>query len=269
MAYWEDRAAKTQDRLFRKNRRDIDARIRKYYQSISKQVIEDFEDTYNKLLATLEAGQQPTPADLYKLDKYWKMNKQVELRLTRLGRKQIATLTKGFKTQFWDVYKALKLGDLKTFTEIDDNAVEVLLNQIWCADGKSWSQRIWTNTRLLQQTLNEELLHVVASGKNPSYLKKLLQERFNVSYSRADRLVRTELAHIQTQAAQQRYRDSGIEQVEILADPDERRCEVCGKLHGKRYSINDKLPIPAHSNCRCCVIPVVQNSNQNTSLITV
>lgn len=266
--YWAERMAKAQNNLFKKNRRDIDKRIRKYYQSISAQVIEDFEATYEKLLNTLGAGNQPTPADLYKLDKYWQMNKQVEQRLTRLGRKQIATLTKGFKTEFWDVYKALKL-DSPTFHTIDDNAVEVLLNQIWCTDGKSWSQRIWENTKLLQQTLNDELLHVVASGKPPSYLKKLLQERFSVSYSGADALVRTELAHIQTTAAQQRYRDYGIEKMEVWVDEDERTCPICSKLEGKIYSVNDKMPVPAHPRCRCCMIPVVKIPSENRSLTTV
>lgn len=50
-------------------------------------------------------------------------------------------------------------------------------------------------------TLNEHLIHCVATGKTPGELKKLLQEDFGVSYGRADSLVRTELAHIQTQAA--------------------------------------------------------------------
>lgn len=256
--YWAERMAKAQDTMFRKSRKEIDTRMRKYYQSVSQQIIEDFEATYDKLLATLQAGQQPTPADLYKLDKYWKMNKQVEQRLTRLGRKQIATLTKGFRTEFWDTYKALKLGNMQTFTTIDDKAVEVLLNQIWCADGKSWSQRIWENTRLLQQTLNDGLIHCVAAGKKASDLKKILQERFNVSYSRADALVRTELAHVQTEAARQRYRDYGLEQMEVWVDEDERTCPICSKLEGKIYSINDKMPVPVHPRCRCCMIPVVK-----------
>ena len=87
---------------------------------------------------------------------------------------------------------------------------------------------------------------------------EVLQERFNVSYNNADMIARTELAHIQTQAAKKRYEDYGVKQVEIWADEDERRCEVCGKLHQKKYPIDVKLPIPAHPRCRCCVIPVVE-----------
>ncbi|MBQ8763134.1 MAG: minor capsid protein [Clostridia bacterium] len=90
---------------------------------------------------------------------------------------------------------------------------------------------MWGNTEKLIETLNEELINCVATGRNTNELKQLLQERFNVSYSNADSIVRTETAHIQTQAAKQRYTDYGIQEVEVWADEDERRCEVCGKLH--------------------------------------
>lgn len=250
--------AKAQNTLFDKNRKQIDIMMRKYYQSLSKQVIDDFESVYDKVLASVAAGQKPTPADLYKLDKYWSMQGQLEQRLTRLGRKQIRSLTKGFRTQYWDVYRGLKVEGAKLFSTIDDKAITQVINQIWCADGKSWSQRIWQNTQLLKETLNEGLIHCVTTGKKTSQLKQILMERFNTSYSRADALVRTELAHIQTQAAQQRYKDYGISEMEVLVDPDERTCKVCGKLHGKRYSIYDKPPIPAHTRCRCCMIPVIK-----------
>lgn len=261
--YWADRMAAAQNKLTERNRRDIDKQIRKYYQSISKQIIADYEATHNKILATLidiEEGKRTalTPADLYKLDRYWEMQKQVQGKLTRLGNKQIATLTKWFKTEYWDSYNYFSLEGVKAFSTIDDYAVEQAIKQIWCADGKSWSQRIWENTKALQQTLNDELVNCVVTGKPSGYLKKMLMERFSVSYNRADALVRTELAHIQTQAAQQRYKDYGIQEVEILVDPDERTCDVCGKLHGKKYPVGAKLPIPAHPRCRCCAIPVVQ-----------
>ena len=89
-------------------------------------------------------------------------------------------------------------------------------------------------------------------------LKNQLQEQFGVSYRRADSIARTEIAHIQTQAAQQRYTDYGIQEVEIWADEDERRCPECGQLHQKRYPVGAAVPIPAHPNCRCCIVPVVE-----------
>jgi SPP1 gp7 family putative phage head morphogenesis protein len=163
-----------------------------------------------------------------------------------------------FEANFFDIYYSIAIPGQEAFNTIDNEMVQQMINHIWVADGKSWSNRIWDNTKQLAATLNEELINCVVTGRDTSYLKEMLQERFNVSYARADALVRTEMAHIQTQAAQKRYQDYGIEEVEVWADEDERRCEVCGKLHMKKYPVNAVPPIPAHTNCRCCIVPVVK-----------
>lgn len=255
--YWKNRMAKSQDIISQKNAKDVKKQLTKYYQKAAKKVIGDFESTYNKILADLEDGRAATPADLYKLDKYWQMQGQMRDELQKLGEKQVVALTRAFEKNFFDIYNSIAFEGLNAYSTIDTAAVQQLINNIWCADGKSWSARIWANTELLAAELNEALIHTVVAGRKTTDLKNLLQERFGVSYSRADALVRTELAHIQTQAAQQRYKDYGIEEVQVWADKDERRCEVCGKLHKKKYPASAPLPIPAHTRCRCCIVPVV------------
>jgi SPP1 gp7 family putative phage head morphogenesis protein len=259
VGYWQDRIAKAQDAITAKSRKQIEKQLSKYYAMAAKQVIEDFENTYLKLLATVEDGKQPTPADLYKLDKYWQLQGQLRKHLRTLGEKEVVLLTKYFELNFFDVYYSIEVDGATAFNTLDVETVSQMINHIWCADGKSWSQRIWEDTEALAETLNEQLIHTVAAGKKTTELKHLLQDRFGVSYSRADALVRTELAHIQTQAAVKRYEDYGIQEVEVWADEDERRCEVCGKLHEKRYPIGAAIPIPAHPRCRCCIVPVVDD----------
>lgn len=257
--YWEDRMSQAQTRITEKNRRQIDRQLRKYYRSLAEQVISDYEAVLNKVLSTVEQGKQITPADLYKLDKYWQMQQQLRVQLNKLGEREVALLTKMFELNFFDSYYSINVQGLEAFNTIDNAAVQQLLQQVWCADGKSWSERVWQNTTALADTLNEELVHCVVTGKPASHLRKLLRERFNVSYSRADALVRTELAHIQTEAAKQRYKDYGLDEVEIWADPDERTCPVCEKLHKKVYPVGARVPIPAHPRCRCCLIPVIKD----------
>ena len=256
--YWQDRVANAQNAISNVNIKRIEKQMVKYYREAAKRVIEDFETTYNKLLATVAEGREPTPADLYKLDKYWQMQGQLRQELRRLGEKQIVALTKAFELNFFDIYYSINVEGAKAFSTIDTQAVQQLISSVWVSDGKSWSQRIWENTELLAETLNEELIHTIATGRKTTDLKKLLQEKFNVSYNRADSLVRTEIAHIQTQAAEKRYKDYGIQEVEVWASPDERRCEICGKLHQKRFPVGTQMPVPAHPRCRCCIIPVVE-----------
>jgi SPP1 gp7 family putative phage head morphogenesis protein len=257
--YWQQRLVNNQNNLTNKNVKQIDKQMKKYYSQSMKRVIDNFEKTYLKILNTVEQGKQPTPADLYKLDSYWKMQGELREELQKLGEKQIALLSKQFEAEFIDVYNTLSLPSSEAFNTLSKENVTQMINQIWVADGESWAQRIWKNTERLADTLNEELIYCVTTGQKTTQLKNVLQERFNVSYSRADALVRTELAHIQTQAAKKRYADYGIREVEIFVDEDERTCPICSKLEGQRYLIGAHVPIPAHPRCRCCIIPVVED----------
>lgn len=258
MSYWKDRIASAQNKISEKSLKQIERQMKKYYGATMKRTIADFENTYNKVLQQTADGKQPTPALLYKLDAYWQMQGQMRRELQKLGDKQIALLSKQFELNFFDIYYSIGIPGMEAFNTINTEMVQQMINSIWVVDGKSFSQRVWENTQKLAETLNEELIHCVATGKKTSQLKQVLQERFNVSYSNADMIARTELAHIQTEAAKKRYEDYGIQEVEIWADEDERRCEVCGKLHEKRYPMGAAVPVPAHPRCRCCVVPVVE-----------
>lgn len=256
--YWADRMSLAQAKLTNKNIKQVNKQLRKYYSIAMKRVISDFEATYDKLLATKEAGQQPTPADLYKLDKYWKMQGQLKNEMQKLGSKQANAMSKAFEVQFFDIYYSIAFQGKEPFTTINKDGAIQLINSIWCADGLDFSQRIWKNTENLIETLNEELIACVITGKKTSELKQALQDRFNVSYGSADRIARTEMSHIQNSAAKQRYTDYGIREMQVWADKDERRCETCGKLHKKIYPIGAQIPVPVHPNCRCSIIPVVE-----------
>jgi SPP1 gp7 family putative phage head morphogenesis protein len=256
--YWAERQAQAQAAITDKNIEEVEKQLTKYYGNSMVNVIGQFEKTYNKLLLTIEEGRAPTPADLYKLDTYWQLQAQLAKELDKLGNKQAQLLSKKFMQEWEHIYKAIAIKDDLFFGEIDRQAAQQMINSIWCADGQTWSNRVWNNTSRLREALNENLIYCVTTGKKTTELKQLLQEQFGVSYNRANTLVRTEMAHIQTEAARARYKDAGITEVEVLADKDERRCDVCGKLHQKRYPINGVMPIPAHPKCRCSIIPVVE-----------
>ena len=69
------------------------------------------------------------------------------------------------------------------------------------------------------------------------------------------------MTHVQTEAAADRYKDAGVTEYEILVAEDERLCNECGAMHGKRFPITEKQPginaPPFHPNCRCTIIPVL------------
>lgn len=257
MNYWQERMANAQNAISTKTTKQIEKQLRKYYAAAAKRTIEDFESTYNKLLAQKADGKDITPADLYRLDKYWEAQRQLRQQLQKLGEKKISLLTKYFELNFFDIYHSIAIPGLKAFNTIDDKIVNQLINSVWVADGRTFSQRVWNNIDRLVETLNEQLVYTVVTGKKTTELKNLLQERFNVSYRRADTLVRTELAHIQTEAAKKRYEDYGIQYIEVLVDADDRTCDECKALIGKKFPIHAAPPLPVHPNDRCAIIPVI------------
>lgn len=259
--YWIKRNEKAQTVLFNKTVKETEAQLKRYYASAAKSAINNFEAVYDKVLAAQVMGEPITPADLYKLDKYWRVQAEAQKELTKLGNKQIKLLTNKFTETYKRGYSELALpsGLLGT---VDIEKAAQLINSIWCADGKNWSQRIWNNTAKLQKALNDGLVDCVISGKKTSELKALLQEKFKTSYYSADMICRTELAHIQTQAAADRYKDSGLKYYEVVVSPDDRTCEVCGDFDGKRFLLSEmqegiNAP-PFHPNCRDCIVPVIE-----------
>jgi SPP1 gp7 family putative phage head morphogenesis protein len=257
MEYWARRNLLAQYNKTSKSIQEIEEQLIKYYGKAQEKIIGQFIEIYEKVLSNIEEGKTPTAADLYKLDTYWQGQTQLRDMLKELGNKEAEMLSKAFTSQYVDVYEAIALPGVETFSTMDLTIAHEIINQVWCADGKSWSERIWDNTAELAQTLEHELTQCLVTGKKTTELKKTLQEKFNVSYHRADTLVRTEMAHIQNEAAKKRYLDNGITEFEIWAPKDERQCEHCGTLHRKRYPSGAALPVPAHPNCRCSVLPVI------------
>lgn len=263
--YWVQRQEETNKAVSRKNITATQKQLRKYYKASMERVLKDFEAVYDKLLATAKDGGQPTPADLYKLDKYWEMQGQLQHELQKLGDKSMGVMQKQFIAEYKDIYKNIALPSAQGFATIDTALAKQMVNAVWCADGYTWTQRIWNNIDYLQQTLNDELINCVVTGKKTSQLKKLLQNRFGVSHYQSDRLVRTEIAHIQTEAAKKRYEDYGLKRYEYHADPDDRTCKHgadCEALHGKIFYFSEmqagvNAP-PMHPNCRCAILPVIE-----------
>ena len=263
MNYWQKRQEKANKDISDKTIEDIEKQLKKYYSSAMKRTIADFEATYNKMLDAVKDGREPTPADLYKLDQYWQMQAQLKQEMQKLGDKEIELLSKKFEEQWNDIYKSSALPSDKAFRTISTGNAKQMINSAWLADGKTFSQRIWGNTERLVETLNEQLVHCVVTGKKPTELKRLLQERFNVSYNRADTLVKTEVAHIETAAAAQRYKDYGLEKYEFLGRDEHDIGCACKKLNGKQFFYSEmqigKNAPPLHPNCRCAIIPVIED----------
>lgn len=273
---WRKRMLDAQKKWTDKDINAINKQLRHYFRVASASIIKEFEAVYDKVLANAEDGKPITPADLYRLDKYYQMQTQLEVVLKSLGDKTIQVLSQKFTQEYKHIYSALAIDkdgkavkasiSDKAFSTIASESAKQVASQVWCADGKSWSQRIWGNIEDLKQTLNDGLIECVVTGKKPTQLKQQLMERFNVSYNKAETLVRTEMAHVETQAALDRYKEHGRERIRIVVDEDERTCKQCAEWDDKIVDIanahvGQNCP-PFHPRCRCTIAAVVEDKKQ-------
>lgn len=117
----------------------------------------------------------------------------------------------------------------------------------------TFSDRIWSNQSLLKIELDRLLQSGLIQGKNPRALARELRKKFDSSRYNAERLMRTELARVQTEAQKQSFLRNGFEYYEFVANGG--CCDLCSALDGKHFRVRDMTPgenaPPMHPNCRC------------------
>lgn len=121
--------------------------------------------------------------------------------------------------------------------------------------GATFSERIWGNQTALKAELSKQLQVGMIQGKNPRVLAREIQKTFGASASNAERLMRTELARVQTEAQKQSFLANGFEMYTFHVNHG--CCAACSYLDGKHFKIKDMMPgenaPPMHPNCRCSV----------------
>lgn len=239
MQYWIKRTLDEQNKLRNYNEYQVQMQLRKYYQQALKHAMNSYTATYNKYLELKLNNQNITPNTLYTLERYWQMQQELSELLYSLGDKSISAMEKSFTREYQQSFKAIKIPEHTYNGKPSIEGAKAAIETIWCADGKHFSQRVWNNMSQLVQELNEGLVNIAVTGKGTKEFTKYLMERFNVSYNRAKAVVVTEMTHIQTQAAKDRYEGYGIEEFEFLDTEDEKTCDKCSALNGKRFKLSE------------------------------
>lgn len=117
----------------------------------------------------------------------------------------------------------------------------------------TFSERIWSYQDALKADLAKLLQSGMIQGKNSRVLARELESKFGASKYNAERLMRTELARVQTEAQRQSFEKMGFGKYTFHANSN--CCGVCQDLNGKHFKIKDMMPgenaAPLHPGCRC------------------
>lgn len=156
----------------------------------------------------------------------------------------------------YEVQKGVGIG--VSFATLDRTTIEKAITTPWL--GGNYSERIWANRDKLVRELQTRLTQAFIRGEGVAQTAKDLAERMQVSYSSAERIVRTESSFVTHQATWDSYKASGVvDQYEYLATLDNRTSEICRDMDGRVFRLSEKqvginFP-PLHPNCRSTVVP--------------
>lgn len=103
-----------------------------------------------------------------------------------------------------------------------------------------FSDRIWMYQDMLKADLSKLLQEGLIQGRNPRQLARHLAKRFGVAKSDAERLMRTELARVQTEAQKQSFERNGFDQYKFIALGS--ACDICKAIDGMHFDVKKMSP---------------------------
>lgn len=146
-----------------------------------------------------------------------------------------------------------------SFNHISAKQIDKVLSMNWSGD--HYSKRIWNNTKKLADTLKEELLINLLTGRTNRETAQLINYRFAVGASNARRLIRTESNFVSGELNFRAYKEADIEEYRFLATLDLRTSEICRSLDGKFFKVSERQPgincNPMHPYCRSTTVAAI------------
>lgn len=168
----------------------------------------------------------------------------------------------GYYHTAFEIQKGFNIGwDLH---DLNSNQLDKVLSKPWTTDGKTFSDRIWTNKQQLLGSLQTHLTQSVITGQAPDKVIKSLSEEFKVSRNKAGKLVMTESAAFASASQKDAFNALDVERFEILATLDNRTSEICQELDGHVFTMKDfevgVTAPPFHVWCRTTTVPYFEDN---------
>ena len=134
----------------------------------------------------------------------------------------------------------------------------------------TYSERIWSHMDNLRSEISIQLQRGLIAGIGSREMARHIKEyAYDKSLVDAHRLMVTELRRVQTDAAMDSYKASGVTRYVYMA-VNPRACPVCREIDGKDFAVEDAQPgknaPPMHPRCHCTTAPYVDEGDYNAWL---
>lgn len=165
--------------------------------------------------------------------------------------------TDGYYKTLYELQKGI--GAAFNVTAIDTRKLSMIMSKPWAADGRNFSDRIWTSKAQLINEVHTNLTRMCMLGEAPDKAINNIAKAMDVSKRQAARLVMTESAYFATESQKKAYEELDVEEYEILATLDYKTSDICRTMDGKHFKLSDmqigvNAP-PFHCYCRTVTIP--------------
>lgn len=159
-------------------------------------------------------------------------------------------INQAYYNNIFDIQKGLGIGF--NVAQMPLESVQEILKNNW--SGKHYSKRIWYNTDLLAEKLEEVITSGLMSGKSSRIMAQDLRELTNYGKFACERIIRTETTYIANTAEIESYKECGIDKYVFIATLDLRTSKQCREKDKKIFNVKDaevgvNLP-PLHPYCR-------------------
>lgn len=165
--------------------------------------------------------------------------------------------TSGYYRTAFELQKGVGVG--WDFATLDDKTISKVINKPWAADGKNFSDRIWSNKQKLVNELNTTLTQNIILGQDPQKAIDVIARKMNTSKNNAGRLVMTEEAFFSSAGQKDCFTELDVEQFEIVATLDSHTSEICREMDGKHFPMSQwevgVTAPPFHVWCRSTTVP--------------
>ena len=157
-----------------------------------------------------------------------------------------------------------KRGLIHPVSRVDAGALENVIRTSW--SGKNYSARIWKNGEKLAETIQRTVTAGMHRGCSADELARYVEQRMNVGYSQAIRLVRTELNYVENRAIVDGIKESGMKYYRFVATLDRRTSAACRDHDGHIYPVDDYSPgtnaPPLHPHCRSTIVGSIKGDGK-------
>lgn len=247
--YWEQREI-----IFNRQARIAESKIADELKRVEAKTASEVEALYSRITT----GENVIASDIYAYNRSFQLLEKLKDNLLTTANIEIKAIEKSMRDLY--ITNSQLVGDEinYNFSMNEDKIIKAIKSQ-WVGDGKIYSDRIWGNTSLLAERVQNCLVDALIRGDSVDMITGQIEREFNSSWNAARRLVRTELSYIQNKSAMDMYEEAGYTYYEFFNAGDSDVCDgECEELNGKIFAMSEaqigvNFP-PIHPNCRCGIL---------------